>query len=420
MFSTFIFLLFCLTKWAAGQTCPSKYQRFTQEHTFCREPNPHCGINIRGLHNGKKDISKILKIHNTLRSKVATGQEARAGGLPTASNMMQMFWDEELAAVAQKWAENCEFEHDCNECRAVENFAVGQNIGYWDYNCPGGKCSDDLNGKKPDWKSIIEMFYNEVKDYDKQYIATNAKPPSGAVVGHFTQVAWAETWRVGCGFVSYPLGDYMRNFFVCNYGPGGNTRGKSVYQPGAICSKCPLNACCGKACPGKNVFDGLCKMKKKNEAPEYPVSKEGMLFDCDFSKGNKDCSFKVEGEKPKIKKTLSGNIFSVQLKGGQQTEVFFKKGIKATSKYCLKPTLRKIPAQAGQSDLSELQLNITPKGKGSFSSALRLSGTGFVPFGMNMPDFYNDITFSIKFSVPPGGHEHILEMKEIQSYNGSC
>lgn len=33
-------------------------------------------------------------------------------------------WDEELATVAQRLAEQCLFEHDCNECRKVGKFSV--------------------------------------------------------------------------------------------------------------------------------------------------------------------------------------------------------------------------------------------------------------------------------------------------------
>ena len=32
-------------------------------------------------------------------------------------------WDEELANVAQRLAEQCLFEHDCNECRKVGKFS---------------------------------------------------------------------------------------------------------------------------------------------------------------------------------------------------------------------------------------------------------------------------------------------------------
>ncbi len=38
--------------------------------------------------------------------------------LPKCCGYIQM-WDEELAAVAQRHAEQCLFEHDCNECRKV-------------------------------------------------------------------------------------------------------------------------------------------------------------------------------------------------------------------------------------------------------------------------------------------------------------
>lgn len=28
-------------------------------------------------------------------------------------------WDDELATVAQRWADQCQFVHDCNDCRKV-------------------------------------------------------------------------------------------------------------------------------------------------------------------------------------------------------------------------------------------------------------------------------------------------------------
>lgn len=28
-------------------------------------------------------------------------------------------WDEELATIAQRWADQCNFDHDCNDCRRV-------------------------------------------------------------------------------------------------------------------------------------------------------------------------------------------------------------------------------------------------------------------------------------------------------------
>jgi len=38
--------------------------------------------------------------------------------------------------------------------------------------------------------------------------------------GHFTQMVWAKTRFIGCGFVSYMSGKYFKQYTVCNYGPG--------------------------------------------------------------------------------------------------------------------------------------------------------------------------------------------------------
>lgn len=51
----------------------------------------------------------ILEEHNYLRQTVATGH---VPGQPSAQNMQEMQWDDELAAKAQQWANECTFKHD--------------------------------------------------------------------------------------------------------------------------------------------------------------------------------------------------------------------------------------------------------------------------------------------------------------------
>jgi Cysteine-rich secretory protein family len=51
----------------------------------------------------------ILEEHNYLRQTVATGH---VPGQPSAQNMQEMRWDDELAAMAQQWANECTFQHD--------------------------------------------------------------------------------------------------------------------------------------------------------------------------------------------------------------------------------------------------------------------------------------------------------------------
>ena len=48
--------------------------------------------------------------------------------------------------------------------------------------------------------------------------------------GHYSQVVWAKTTKIGCGFVEYMNGNKDTVFFVCNYGPSGNFPNQKVYE----------------------------------------------------------------------------------------------------------------------------------------------------------------------------------------------
>lgn len=58
----------------------------------------------------------ILDVHNHYRNLIASGKETKLG-FPSASNMVALEWDNELAYVAQKHADQCQFQHDCYDCR---------------------------------------------------------------------------------------------------------------------------------------------------------------------------------------------------------------------------------------------------------------------------------------------------------------
>ncbi len=73
------------------------------------------------------------------------------------------------------------------------------------------------------------------------------------VTGHYSQVIWADTNRVGCGFTSYrENGTLETNLYVCNYGPAGNFVALPSYKVGTPCSQCPTNTACSPR------FAGLC------------------------------------------------------------------------------------------------------------------------------------------------------------------
>jgi hypothetical protein len=57
--------------------------------------------------------------------------------------------------------------------------------------------------------------------------------------GHYTQVVWADTYKVGCGFTAFRGSNgWYSKLYVCNYGPGGNIIGGTMYKKGTACSQC--------------------------------------------------------------------------------------------------------------------------------------------------------------------------------------
>ncbi|CAG2054148.1 unnamed protein product [Timema podura] len=106
------------------------------QHTMCiykQSPGPLCvEYEPRPLSQEEKEI--IVNIHNRMRSDVALGKEMKGepGPQPQASDMMQMVWDDELARIAQQWADQCTPVHD--DCRNVAMFLSGQSLGIREVN----------------------------------------------------------------------------------------------------------------------------------------------------------------------------------------------------------------------------------------------------------------------------------------------
>ncbi|XP_063988419.1 uncharacterized protein LOC135168315 [Diachasmimorpha longicaudata] len=201
-------------------------------HTLCVYPligpATSCGqLGARGLNQNEK--TAILNRHNQWRANVARGGERRGnkGPQPAARNLGPLRWNNEIAEIAQRWADQCNYRHD--ECRnAADNTHVGQNIAYVGW-------SDGWHEE-----SLLEMvdnWYNEVKDFDKNMVKSLHLPPvpPGPKLGHYTQMVWAKTTSVGCGASRYKKkGEFYKTYLVCNYAPGGNYDGQAVYEPQSV------------------------------------------------------------------------------------------------------------------------------------------------------------------------------------------
>jgi hypothetical protein len=124
-------------------------------------------------------------------------------------------YDKRLAAHAQQWANYLAREamQKHNPDRMVDGSQTGENIAYPSWM--GMKTT-----KQSLFKQAVDGWGNEVGDYD---FTTHEPKIRGKMVGHFTQLIWRDTTRVGCGYAAVTGPDgWTHGYVVCNYHRAGN------------------------------------------------------------------------------------------------------------------------------------------------------------------------------------------------------
>jgi uncharacterized protein YkwD len=139
-------------------------------------------------------------------------------------------WDATLAQYASNTANSCVFEHDMDQGSG----GYGQNLATWG-------SSGDISSKQIETAEagVTMQWYNNEAENWSYYGLDN--PPEGSDLhawGHFTQLVWKSSTKVGCATVKCPadtIFDFESWYTVCNYNPPGNfggEYGKNVLQPG--------------------------------------------------------------------------------------------------------------------------------------------------------------------------------------------
>lgn len=138
----------------------------------------------------------MVRLHNKERAEV--------GSAP-------LKWDEDLAQSAAVYARTLakfeRFEHDPSNWDEGENLWMGTR-NHYSYTQMVGMWSEE--------KLLLPRLRRWYDDVES--------------VGHYTQMVWKDTSRVGCAIASSPKWDYL----VCRYGPQGNYTGKSPYTSGGM------------------------------------------------------------------------------------------------------------------------------------------------------------------------------------------
>ena len=102
-------------------------------------------------------------------------------------------WDSGLAEYAQRHADQCNFQHTHGPYG--ENLAAG-------YRSP---------------EASVGAWYAEEKNY------SYAHPQFSSATGHFTQLVWKSSRKIGCAYAPcYGKNGTPGNYVVCEYSPAGN------------------------------------------------------------------------------------------------------------------------------------------------------------------------------------------------------
>jgi hypothetical protein len=137
------------------------------------------------------DKREMLNAHNAAR--------ARFGTPP-------LVWLDSAQDVAQQWADYLLLANKWEPRPEPRTYGENRYEGL----------GDIINSPKTSPSEVVAGWVGEEKDFNS---ATNTCR-SGAVCGHFTQVVWKSTQKVGCAVAR----DARREVWVCNYYPPGNLR----------------------------------------------------------------------------------------------------------------------------------------------------------------------------------------------------
>merc|ERR1712241_57348 len=174
---------------------------------------------IKGV---KADINDdMLKQHNDYRAK------HNAGPLTIDQDLMDkaQAWADELAAKNK-------FEH--TTVKNLNGECLGENIAM-------------MSGGEAGAADATRMWYCEVDDY----YGTINKWQNSPAIGHFTQVVWKDSQRVGFGFAT---GSDGMTRVVANYQPCGNMNFNSPSGAAANVDMADGSATCQGGCEDKMSY----------------------------------------------------------------------------------------------------------------------------------------------------------------------
>jgi hypothetical protein len=144
----------------------------------------------------KQFPARMLAAHNRLRA---------ASGAPALQ------WDAALGNAAARFAFELALTNSFHHSSPGARKGAGENL----WMGTRGAFS---------YEQMVDAWTSEQRDFVPGVFPSVSRSGKWEDVGHYTQMVWPTTTRVGCALASNAANDFL----VCRYSPAGNVLGRAV------------------------------------------------------------------------------------------------------------------------------------------------------------------------------------------------
>ena len=181
-------------------------------------------------------------------STSGNGETGRMVGMTAAHNAVRemvkttpmladMVWDSEVAAYAQQWTDSLAMMHcDAPMHRSgsdLQKKGYGENLAaFGGFGAPNSTSKQAVAG----WAGEVACWTYGTISYPPQIMGTEKcdmtcyKNMNSDGCGHYTQVVWRSSTKLGCGVSTCTTSQGAQtDIWICNYSPAGNYAGMAPY-----------------------------------------------------------------------------------------------------------------------------------------------------------------------------------------------
>jgi pathogenesis-related protein 1 len=157
---------------------------------------------------------------------IFVGMTAAHNETREALGLPDLTWSPEIADFAQQWSDSLA-ETECGSIEHRDQRTYGENIAIRGSTREGDtfRPEDAVAG----WVAEVACWDFGTINGSEQCDTACVQDLNSNGCGHYTQVVWRNTQRVGCGYSTCVAQGFNFEVWVCNYDPPGNFIGQAPY-----------------------------------------------------------------------------------------------------------------------------------------------------------------------------------------------